>query len=289
MQIYYKYILMGVIFSLLFTVMTSCNPDSDESDSPSINVSNVILPLDSSQDSEDVSSDSLETSSETTQPQNDSSAVSEEVSTVVAEVSSQPTSSAAEPPEEYTGDWKLILVNSKNLLPSNFTIETANIGNRPMDARIVDIVKQMISDAKKDGVDLMLASSYRTVERQTTLYNEEIDQFIKQGYSRKDAEIEAAKWVAVPGTSEHHTGLALDIVTPTYQVLDFGFDQTAAFKWLYKNCTDYGFILRYPKNKSDITGIVYEPWHYRYVGKEVAKYIHANDLCLEEYIDEING
>ena len=94
--------------------------------------------------------------------------------------------------------------------------------------------------------------------------------------------------IAVPGTSEHHTGLALDIVTPTYQVLDDGYATTDAFKWLYENCADYGFILRYPENTTHITGIIYEPWHYRYVGVEVAKYITENNITFEEYIEEIS-
>ena len=178
----------------------------------------------------------------------------------------------------------MILVNSKNLLPADFDVETEYIGNRAMDKRIVPIVKEMIADAKADGVDLLICSSYRSVSRQETLFAEQIQGFLNQGYSEEAARTEAAKWVAIPRTSEHHTGLALDIVTPSYQVLDFGFEDTAAFKWLYTHCTEYGFILRYPKDKTDITGIVYEPWHYRYVGVEAAEYIHENGLTLEEYL-----
>ena len=190
--------------------------------------------------------------------------------------------------ENNTNEWNLILVNSSNKLPENFEVELGEIGIRKMDSRIVSIVQKMISDAKSDGIDLLLASSYRSVERQTELFNEQIQKYKQLGYSDTDAYNEAKEWVAIPGTSEHHTGLALDIVTPTYQVLDYGFDTTDAFKWLYKNCSEYGFILRYPKTKSDITGITYEPWHYRYVGTQVAKYIMENDLCLEEYIEELS-
>ena len=93
--------------------------------------------------------------------------------------------------------------------------------------------------------------------------------------------------MAIPGTSEHHTGLAADIITVDYQVLDEGFAETAAYQWLKENCTQYGFIMRYPKEKQDITGIIYEPWHYRYVGKNVAEKITANDWCLEEYIEHL--
>ena len=198
---------------------------------------------------------------------------------VSSDIVSQPTEN----------EWNLILVNSTNKIPDDFEITLGEIGIRKMDSRIVPIVQEMIADAKQDGVDLLLASSYRTVERQTELFNEQVQYFKNLGYSDTQAYNNAKEWVAIPGTSEHHTGLALDIVTPTYQVLDYGFDTTAAFKWLYKNSSDYGFILRYPKDKSDITKITYEPWHYRYVGIETAKYIMENNICLEEYIESITS
>lgn len=263
-----------ILFLIASLIVLSCSCDNDIlDDSPSLNVSEIVLsPEDSFINSSDESSDDVSIPS--------SSGTS---STESEHTSSESTVSVPSPSEPYNGDWNLILVNLENPLPSNFEIKTANIGNRAMDERIVDIVKQMIADAKADGVDLLICSSYRSVERQKTLFNEQIQGFINQGYNEEDARTEAAKWVAIPGTSEHHTGLALDIVTPTYQMLDFGFEKTDAFNWLYNNCTEYGFILRYPKDKSDITKIVYEPWHYRYVGVEAAKYIHANNLCLEEY------
>ncbi len=273
-----KNLIKNLIFLAFFIsvvlMVCSCNNDILD-DSASLNVSEIVLTPEDS-----VATTSVESSEDISSPSSETSSVSSNYTSSENTVS-VPTSS-----EQYEGDWKLILVNSENLLPSNFEVETANIGNRAMDERIVDIVKQMIADAKADGVDLLICSSYRSVERQITLFNEQIQSFKNQGYNDEDARTEAAKWVAVPGTSEHHTGLALDIVTPTYQVLDFGFEETDTFKWLYSHCTDYGFILRYPKDKSDITKIVYEPWHYRYVGIETAKYIHENNLCLEEYIQQ---
>lgn len=194
------------------------------------------------------------------------------------------SNTVSEPTEN---EWNLILVNSTNKLPDDFEITLGEIGVRKMDSRIVSVVQEMMADAKQDGVELLLASSYRTVERQTELFNEQVQYFKNLGYSDTQAYNNAKEWVAIPGTSEHHTGLALDIVTPTYQVLDYGFDTTEAFKWLYENCSEYGFILRYPKDKSDITKITYEPWHYRYVGVETAKYIMENNMCLEEYIESI--
>ena len=99
---------------------------------------------------------------------------------------------------------------------------------------------------------------------------------------------EAGKWVAVPGTSEHQTGLALDIISSSYQVLDRDQENTAEQRWLMENSYKYGFILRYPSDKSEITGINYEPWHYRYVGKEAAKEIYEKGLCLEEYLEYLS-
>ena len=263
------FIILVVLSLVLICGCSNTNTD----DNPTLNVSNITL---SPEDVSFSSSDDSSVSSEAVSSEESSNAVS----------SMPDYSYTASAPETYDGDWNLILVNSQNLLPTDFDVETEYIGNRAMDKRIIDIVKQMIADAKADGVDLLICSSYRSVERQETLFAEQIQGFLNQGYSAEDARTEAAKWVAVPRTSEHHTGLALDIVTPTYQVLDFGFEETKAFEWLYTHCTDYGFILRYPKDKTDITGIVYEPWHYRYVGVEAAKYIHANGLCLEEYLEK---
>ncbi|MBP3292640.1 MAG: M15 family metallopeptidase, partial [Clostridia bacterium] len=108
--------------------------------------------------------------------------------------------------------------------------------------------------------------------------------YLDKGYSQEEAEAEAGKWVAIPGTSEHQTGLAVDIVALSYQLLDRGQEDTAEQKWLMENSYKYGYILRYPTDKSDITGIYYEPWHYRYVGKDVAKELYESGLCLEEYL-----
>lgn len=106
-----------------------------------------------------------------------------------------------------------------------------------------------------------------------------------RGLNRNQAEIEAARNVAYPGTSEHHLGLAVDIVSLQYQQLDEAQARTPEIIWLTEHCSEYGFILRYPKDKTQITGIVYEPWHFRYVGVETAKVIMEQGLCLEEYLE----
>lgn len=130
----------------------------------------------------------------------------------------------------------------------------------------------------------LICSSYRSNERQEQLYRNKINLLIGQGYSSADARKEAGKVIALPGTSEHQLGLAVDIVDVNNQNLDSSQEDTDVQQWLMQNSWRYGFVLRYPTDKSDITGIIYEPWHYRYVGKEAAEYIYKNNICLEEYL-----
>ena len=141
---------------------------------------------------------------------------------------------------------------------------------------------------KSAGSKAVVVSAYRSNSYQAGLYERRIQRFMDQGYSREEAEIEAAKRVAVPGTSEHELGLAMDIVDVNYQKLDKQQEDTPAQKWLMANSWKYGFILRYPNEKSDVTGIIYEPWHYRYVGKELAREIYESGLCLEEYFAQLS-
>ncbi len=142
----------------------------------------------------------------------------------------------------------------------------------------------MMGDAQKAGLKPMIISSYRTMEKQTSLYNNQVARYVNQGYGKEEAKRLAAQWVAIPGTSEHQAGLAVDIVSRNYQQLNKKQEETAEQKWLIQNSYKYGFILRYPNGRTDITGIGYEPWHYRYVGMEAAKYIFENDITLEEYL-----
>ncbi|HIY62152.1 MAG TPA: M15 family metallopeptidase [Candidatus Mediterraneibacter stercoripullorum] len=132
---------------------------------------------------------------------------------------------------------------------------------------------------------LVICASYRTMEKQQTLFNDKKRRVIREGCPASMADKEAAKTVAWPGTSEHQLGLALDIVDLDYQQLDTRQEETPVQQWLMENSWKYGFILRYPTDKSEITGIIYEPWHYRYVGKEAAKVIHEKGICLEEYLE----
>ncbi len=182
-------------------------------------------------------------------------------------------------------DWQLLLVNPWNEMPEDFevTLKTLPDGNK-VDERAYDDLNAMLEACREAGLRPKICSSYRTMSKQTYLYNNKIARLRNAGYSRKAAEAEAGRWVARPGTSEHQLGLALDIVSQSYQALTKKQEQTKEQKWLMEHCWEYGFILRYPNEKSEITGIGYEPWHYRYVGRDVALDIRDSGLCMEEYL-----
>lgn len=185
-------------------------------------------------------------------------------------------------------NWQLALVNSEHPLPKGYSVQLKKISKtHQVDERIADIAIAMIEDAKDNGVDLLICSSYRSVSRQQELLDDEIDKHITAGRTNDEALAEATLGLALPGHSEHNTGLALDIVTPNHQILDRGFEETEAFSWLDKNAYKYGFILRYPKGKTPITKIKYEPWHYRFVGREHATIIKEKSITLEEYLVEL--
>lgn len=181
-----------------------------------------------------------------------------------------------------TDEWELILVNRDNPIPDSYKTEPVQLSNgESVDSRIYQELQQMIDDAKKEGVYGFIASGYRTEEKQKSIMKEKIESFREQGYSDKEAEQMAETWVAIPGTSEHQTGLAVDINADTSRTTS-----DEIYEWLYENAYRYGFILRYPQEKEKITGTNYEPWHYRYVGKKAAKEIHESGVCLEEYTND---
>lgn len=190
------------------------------------------------------------------------------------------------------GDWRLILVNSTHPLDKEYEVELTTVaGGFYFDARAADELNQMFADASAAGIDLQVISTYRSFARSEQNYNRKKQELISTGMTEEDAAVEAAKWIAPPGQSEHNTGLAIDVVSPGYwnQYADLlpEFEEDPAFEWLYANCANYGFILRFPKDKEEITKIVYEPWHYRYVGVEHAKKIMEQKICLEEYVEQL--
>lgn len=182
-------------------------------------------------------------------------------------------------------DWRLVLVNSENQLPSNFSLDLAYIDKtRQIDSRIKKELEQMLGDMKRAKIgDIWVQSAYRSVEYQEKIYQEKIEEYVSLGETRERAEILTLKVINKPGTSDHNLGLAVD-----FNYVDYNFDKTSAYEWLNQNAENYGFVLRYRKDKEEITKIDYEPWHWRYVGVEHAKKMNELDMCLEEYVEYLS-
>lgn len=184
----------------------------------------------------------------------------------------------------------ILLVNKDNPLPKDYEVTLKTMPDRTNKAaeEAYQPLCDMIQAGRKEGLYFEICSSYRSVERQQELFDEDVAALIRKGFSYLEAYAEVARETMPPGHSEHSTGLAFDIVALGYQMLDEGQERTAENKWLQEHCAEYGFILRYPKGKEDITYINYESWHYRYVGVEVAAYIMEKGITLEEYLEELN-
>ena len=184
---------------------------------------------------------------------------------------------------------ELILVNPWHLLPESYEAELENVeyGHR-VDECAASHLRDMMADCRAEGHSPLICSSYRETSKQVSLFNSDVRKFMYSGYSEEDAIEETAKNVAVPGSSEHEAGLAVDIVSAGHQMLDEHQEDNETQQWLMEHCQEYGFILRYPRGKQDITGITYEPWHYRYVGIEAAEEIMSRGICLEEYLGVID-
>ena len=188
-------------------------------------------------------------------------------------------------------DWRLVLVNKHQSIPDDYQVTLGAIktmkGTQYCDERIIDDYLAMLQAAQDDNIALQVCSPYRTSEYQETLFNDHIKKYMRKGLSYMEAFQLSSVAVTVPGASEHQIGLALDIVTPSHQQLTESFADTSAGKWLAENCYKYGFILRYPKGKEYITGIEFEPWHFRYVGVEAATVITERGITLEEFWEEL--
>ena len=200
--------------------------------------------------------------------------------------STPPDASSAAPVETIPRDeWYMVLANRSSVLPGDFTVaETATVGEAVVDARIAEALRQMVNDAAAAGVKLKPTNGYRNIARQQELWDARVKTLMEGGLSQADAETKAIDYTSAPGTSDHNTGLGLDIVSEDHPAKDAGFAETAAAQWLAEHAADYGFILRYPSDKTEATGMDYEPWHYRYVGSEQAHKIKESGLCLEEYL-----
>ncbi len=247
--------------------------------------------------SADSSAEEEESSAEESLPEEaseeESSAVPEEESSEPElEVSTSGESSRADyvvvDPNE--GDWRLVLVNKTHRLASNMEIETRQIQGEEVDARIYDSLVQMLEDGERDSDrEFLVCSGYRSVDLQEELFENKIQRVMASDASLTydEAYEIAATVVAIPGASEHNTGLTVDICAVDFQMLIEEYEETDEAQWLRENCYRYGFILRYPKGKEDVTGIIYEPWHFRYVGVEAATEIMQQGITLEEYLGEV--
>ena len=188
----------------------------------------------------------------------------------------------------------MVLVNHTSKMPDDYTFDTKECGsatavNKTLQTVACDAFLEMQKAAAADGVTVWMQSGYRSVKYQTSLYERKTKYYLDKGYDNATAKEKAAAVVNPPGYSEHNCGLAADLNSPEHTGLDEGFEKTAAFRWLCEHAGDYGFILRYPKDAEDKTEIIYEPWHWRYVGAENAAKINASGLCFEEYIETLQS
>ena len=191
-------------------------------------------------------------------------------------------------------DPMMVLVNHTNKMPDNYTFDTKECGsqtavNKTLQTPACDAFLEMQKAAAADGVTVWMQSGYRSVKYQTGLYERKTKYYTDRGYDTATAKEMAAAVVNPPGYSEHNCGLAADLNSPEHTGLDEGFENTTAFRWLCEHAAEYGFILRYPKGAEDKTEITYEPWHWRYVGRENAAKISASGLCFEDYIAQLHA
>ena len=191
-------------------------------------------------------------------------------------------------------DPMMVLVNHTNKMPDNYTFDTKECGsktavNKTLQTAACDAFLEMQKAAAAENVTIWMQSGYRSVKYQTGLYERKTKYYTDQGYDLATAKEKAAAVVNPPGYSEHNCGLAADLNSPEHTGLDEGFENTTAFRWLCEHAVEYGFILRYPKGAEDKTEITYEPWHWRYVGRENAAKISASGLCFEDYIAQLHA
>lgn len=180
-------------------------------------------------------------------------------------------------------EWNLIVVNRWNELPEDYEVELTELSNGQMvDSRVYPYLQEMFDAARTEDVYPVVREGYRTAEEQQEILDDKIQSYINQGYSQVKAERTAKEWVALPGTSEHQLGIAVDINADKSKC-----SNEDVYGWLAENAYKYGFVLRYPPGKQKITGTSYEPWHYRYVGEEAAKEIYERGICLEEYVKQV--
>lgn len=184
--------------------------------------------------------------------------------------------------------WCLILTNAEYPVPEDYTAELQEIPGteQSVDARIYEPLMEMLDAMKEQGLAPIVCSGYRTLDKQEKLFNRKVQSYVRSGHTKEESYALARQTISIPGSGEHCLGLAVDFYTKKYHKLEKAFEDTPEGKWLMEHAQEYGFIMRYGEDKVDITGIEYEPWHYRYVGVEAAKYMKEHNLSLEEFYVE---
>ena len=185
--------------------------------------------------------------------------------------------------------WCLILTNAEYPVPEDYAVTLRDVSgtDQKVDERIYEPLINMLEAMKAEGLSPVVCSGYRTLDKQEKLFNRKVSAYVKKGRSKEESYALARQTLSVPGSGEHCLGLAVDFYTRSYHQLERAFEKTPEGKWLREHAQDYGFTLRYDEGKEEITGIEYEPWHFRYVGIDVARYLKEHNLSLEEfYIEE---
>lgn len=212
-----------------------------------------------------------------------SAAADETAGETTAETQPVPATQAADPPSK--DDPLLLLVSRAQPLAEDYAPELTQLHDWPYSIAAIayEPLRQMLAAGRAEGLSFTVASAYRSTDSQRQLFDEDVEARVSEGMTEDEAREETARWTMPPGCSEHETGLAVDIVATDNQRLDDTQEQTPETIWPHENCWRFGFILRYPAGKEDVTGIDYESWHYRYVGIEAARYLTEQQLTLDEF------
>lgn len=230
-------------------------------------------------------SESMMTSGDAPETADSDVSQSNDASSDTAADTSDQTSGSAADNTTTSSDWRLLLVNSTHPLADDYSVDLTELRNgQSVDTRILSDLQEMFDAARSEDIYPIVSDAYRTREDQQTLMDDVIQNYEDEGYSSEEASSKAEQVIAKPGTSEHETGLAIDIAGDD----DYDQDTDSVLEWMNSNAYKYGFILRYPSGKESITGAEAENDHYRYVGKEAAKVIHDQGICLEEYLSQNN-
>lgn len=230
-------------------------------------------------------SESMMTSGDAPETADSDVSQSNDASSDTAADTSDQTSGSTADNTTTSSDWRLLLVNSTHPLADDYSVDLTELRNgQSVDTRILSDLQEMFDAAKSEDIYPIVSDAYRTREDQQTLMDDVIQNYEDEGYSSEEASSKAEQVIAKPGTSEHETGLAIDIAGDD----DYDQDTDSVLEWMNSNAYKYGFILRYPSGKESVTGAEAENDHYRYVGKEAAKVIHDQGICLEEYLSQNN-